>query len=322
MSAVIISAFIIGGILVYSTLNSGGTSTIQPNCPARTSPTFVWLFGYEGKLGFMPSYQLGLSQTDVLSAVSKVSNTVGARNLILVRVVDESDGSVSPKNYSGVQAFVSQLKSYAIGVWGRISLQKFNMTSTPSIFDEVSRMIGVFGLNGVWFDGAPSYYSTIGSKTFGGMMETLAKIYPNDTWGLNQSGSPVLAPQAGADWPSVTYVFPSVAYGSTGSISTSRVAALMGYFGSNVVMHLDADVTDPKEPMSLFADLGSQAEANDLLTLVQEANAGGYHFLYPLFGGATSATSQYRGSIYNSLSTGTYARGTFPSMLNIMQACG
>lgn len=292
------------------------------NLPAGNSgTTYARFYGYVGNT-FDPQSQLALSATTVLRAASQLSTAAGGPgNLALVSVVDETQGQVvSPKLYATIEGYVAELHKYAGTLYGRIDLYQFNMTSNPSIYQELGKYVGTLGLNGAWFDHAVLYYEAIGQTKFNAMMQELISLYPHAHFILNHcSAATIITPLAGTTWASNTLVSPTVNPSSYDKVSLKLISQFNAVWPGAVLLHLDAYAKDPSEPMGIFADQTSATEITAASYLVSTGFANGYSFLYPVLGGWTSASSMYGGKLYNGLSQGTFSRGTLPGFLKLIQ---
>src|SRR5437667_1926643 len=135
---------------------SSAASTFDPSKPI----TFVWFFGYLGGR-FLPADQLNLNPEDLIDTASSLSARVaGNSNLALVTVVAEP-GPIPSSLYPAVTSYVASLHQYAPLAIGRLDLNRYNVTSSPTVYDEVAKFLTTFNLDRVAFDHAISYYTSV-----------------------------------------------------------------------------------------------------------------------------------------------------------------
>jgi hypothetical protein len=153
------------------------------------------------------------------------------------------------------------------------------------------------------------------------MMQELVSMYPHARFILNHcSIASIITPLTGTTWASNTLVSPTVNPNSYENVSLKAISELSAVWPGSVLLHLDAHAKDPSEPMGVFAEQTSATEISAASYLVSMGIANGYSFLYPVLGAWTCACSAFKGSLYNSLEEGTFARDTLSSFLQIMQA--
>ena len=290
------------------------TTTFDPSKPI----TFAWLFGYLGK-HFIPTNQLNLTREDLIETASTLSTQLaGHSNLALVTAVAEP-GPIPSSLYPAVTSYVASLHQYAPLVIGRLDLNRYNVTSSPTVYDELAKYVTTFNLDGVLFDHAIIYYSSVGQGAFNDMMEKMHDLYPNVYFILNDARAAPLLPTAGTTWANQTYISPSVSLNSYDAVNYDAIVNLNQVWNGRVLLHLDAYAKVPGEPMGVFADQSNETEISAVQDLVNNGTIYNYRFLYPIVGGWTFVNSTYGGTLYNSLSKGNYARGTFPSFMQTMQ---
>jgi len=297
----------------------------QPVHAQPTSPTFVWYFGYVGNT-FYPQSQLGVSPQALISEASSISAAVGPSNLRLVSAIDEIQGRhVSQAMMPTEKAYVDSLRRYASVVYGRIDMQHFNMTSSPTIYAKVAEYASQLDLNGVWFDHAIVYYNVVGQAQFNSMMQTLSSTNPSFQFILNNAATNqgYITPLPGDTWAANTYICPSVKTGTFNTVNLAQVATFNSLYPNRVLIHWDAYAQSSPEPMGLFANQPASTEISAVRTLAHQGvypsvSSQRYLLLYPVIGAWTSAVSTYQGTLYNSLSIGTYSRGTAASMVSVM----
>jgi hypothetical protein len=307
-------------ILCAPAITNGMTT---PNAPS-TSVRFAWLFGYDGD-SFVPQVQLGLSQSTVLGAVAQISSAVGGKsNLDLVSVVDESPGQIIQTSmYPTVSAYVSSLHQYAQSLFGRIDLAEFNQTSAASVYGQVGKYVVALGLDGIFFDHAAAYYKAVGQDQFNAMMQNLTTSYPAAKFILNNANAAtVIVPVSGNSWAANSYVSPSVDSNSYDQFSVKLIGQMSAVWPERVILHLDSWALRPAEPMGVFAKQSSKTEESAVSYMASTGLSNDFYLLYPVLGAWTCSCSNYKGTLYNSLAVGTYARGTITSFIHTMQQDG
>jgi hypothetical protein len=290
-----------------------------------TTPTFVWYFGFVGDT-FYPQTQLGLSPKSLITEASSISASVGAANLRLVAAIDEIPGkTISTAMIPTEKGYVDSLRKYSSFVYGRLDLQQFNLTSSPTIYAEVAKYANQLDLNGAWFDHAILYYNTVGQAKFNAMMQALSSANPSFGYILNNAAAKqgYIAPSTGTTWAANTYICPSVKSGTFDTIDLAQISTLNRLFPGHVLVHWDAYAKSSPEPMGLFANQPASAELSTVRALTHQgvypANPSyRYLLLYPIIGAWTFSGSTYKGTLYNSLSSGAYARGTATGLVAIM----
>jgi hypothetical protein len=245
--------------------------------------------------------------------------------------------------------FVSSLSNYASGLCARLDFQEFNTTvyKQKSIFTEVSNFVKKLGVNCFWFDHAPNLYNIMGQNAFNHMMQQLYKTnhsvvyFMNDAVGCpatvkcpSGSAYPWITPLKNDTWQKQTYISPSVVAKSYEKLSPKTMLALDAIWmcsscktkGKGMILHWDAYSQVSTEPMGLFANQSSASEQSVLQTLTNEGMGPNYHYyvMYPILGAATyngtlnGSSTNYQGTLYNSLSVGNFARGTSTQFATIM----
>jgi len=286
--------------------------SLRVNATSATGPTFVWYFGYVGN-SFYPQSELGITPAQMIMEAAQLSNAVGYSNLRFVSVVSEFAGQdVTPAMYPTIESYVSSLRSYASVVYGRIDLSDFNLKTTPSIYAKVAEYVQL-GLNGIWLDGAIGYYDKVGGAKFNTMMQNIAELYPSLNFILNNAPANLGIVTPTGSWSSKAYISPSVTKGTYDMVSASTVASMNALYPGRVLVHFDAFGQVETEPMGLFADKSAAIEEGTV-----KAIASQYLLLYPVLGAWTYDGSPYRGTLYNSLPYGGYARDTVGSFVSVM----
>jgi hypothetical protein len=139
---------------------------------------------------FYPQSQLGLSPQSLVSEASSISASVGPANLRLVFAIDEVQGGIiSQAMIPTEKSYVDSLRAYASVVYGRIDLEMFNMTSSPTVYAKVAEYVNQLGLNGIWLNHAIVYYDAVGQMEFNTMMQTLSDSYPSLSFLLNNAAT-------------------------------------------------------------------------------------------------------------------------------------
>jgi hypothetical protein len=300
---------------------SGTSSTTPCSTPAR--PVFVWFFGYVGDY-FYPLTNNSVTPSQMISAAASISSAVGASNLRIVSAVDIEPGhNVQPQMISTIASYVSSLRQYASVVYGRIDMLQFK--NYTSLSNETSLFVNQLHLNGIFFDLGPVLYSRMGQTAFNNMMQELTNKYPNLCYLFNQS-SPTLIHATGS-WASNAYFSPTVNPGSLTRISLSKIQTLNSMYPGRVVIHYDSNaLLGTPEPMAYFADASAANEQTAISTLASQGynyykqnSADRFNLLYPVFGAWTATTSQYKGTLYNGLTIGTFSRSTISAFTTIMK---
>lgn len=290
-----------------------------------SSPTFVWFYGYVGG-NFFPTTELGITRAQVLHEASKLSDQIGFSNLRLVTVVDTT--TTNEANFTSIpeiKDYVDSLRTYASVVYGRIDLLYFNTTSSPSVYQLVKKYVDKMDLNGIWFDQAAVYYSSVGRTYFNSMMQNLTDSHPTLNFILNNAASnyAVIQPEQKDTWQSNTYISPTVTQGSYDSVNLTLISEMYAAYPGRVLVHFDASFTLPAEPMGIFADQTSKVETSAISILAEQGanpveQSESYRLLYPILGSWTYLGSNYSGTIYNSLNIGAYDRQTARSFISVM----
>jgi hypothetical protein len=287
-------------------------------------PVFVWMFGYIGDT-FWPLANQSITPQQTISLAANLSAKVGAANLRLVNPVDvEQLHNVHPQMIPTVKAYVDSLKQYASVLYGRIDLLQFNTTS--KLYPEISMFVTQLDLNGVFFDYAPVLYNRIGQTAFNQMIQNLSDSFPGLNYVMNEAAKSnnYITPLVGTTWGANTYVMPTVSGTYTFSgVSLSRVAALNKIYSGRVLLHYDANAELKGATMCIFASQTASNEISALRTLAYRgahptSSQYAYRFLYPVLGAWTYEGGQYRGTLYNSLTIGTYNRSTISAFTSIM----
>lgn len=307
---------------------------------SSSGPMFVWFFGYAGGT-FYPQTELGITPTQMISAASSMSSAVGSNTeLRFVAAINQLPGSASTViNWSNatlvseLQQYVSSLDQYG-QVYGRIDLEQFNWTGTTTAYEEVSFYYNDLGISGVWFDHAAVLYGS-NETAFNSMMQNLTQAFPNLIFILNQStksktGGQIIQPSSGMTWNQETYISPSVLINTYNE--APQVSMMKEYnqiYPGRVLLHFDSYAQTKDEPMGIFAEQSTKVEETTIQNLAsqgasQASESAGFSLLYPVLGAwtyngkLTAADVDYKGTLYNSLSIGTYARSTSSSFISTM----
>ena len=275
------------------------------------------MFGYVGNT-FYPQKQLDLSPTSVIGVAQRLAGDFGSSRLRIVSAVNEIQGQkISPTNYAEIRGYVDALRKYAGVVYGRVDLDLFNLTTLPSIYDEVGVYVNQLGLNGIWFDHAVVYDSSIGNAEFNSMMQNLTDAYPHLQYILNNAATHrgYVTPLSGDTWQSKAYVSPSVSVGSYSKVNATTIEQLNKVFPGRVLVHFDANAQVRNEPMGLFANAGRKEEVASFTAVWDGGASGGYTTLIPVIGAWTNGRSAYQGTLYNALAKGNYHRGTLSAFV-------
>jgi len=292
---------------------SSAAPTFDPSKPI----TFVWFFGYLGG-HFFPADQLSLTPEDLINTASSLSTRVGGSgNLALVTAVAEPR-TIPSTAYPAVTSYVASLHQYAPLVLGRLDLNRYNATSSPTVYDEMAKFVTTFNLNGVFFDHAIIYYTSVGQAAFNDMMQQLHNLYPSIYFILNDARASPLLPSSGTTWADQAYISPSVSKDSYETVNYDAIVSLNQVWNGRVLLHLDAYAKVSGQPMGVFADQSNTTEISAVQHLVNNGTVYNYRFLYPVIGGWTFVNSTYGGTLYNSLPKGNYARGTLSSFMQTM----
>lgn len=295
----------------------GSVSASSPTMPPSTT-RWVWLVGYSGD-NFKPSVQLGLSPSAVINVVSQMSAAVGKSNLALVSVIGVAHGSLIQTSFiPTLQSYVATLHQYAAYTIGRIGLGDFNQTTNPSISTVLSQFATI-GVDGVWIDQVGGYYKNFGQTAFNNLMQTLANQEPNFIWLVNMGGGTVALPLPGYAWANHAYALPSPVKGSYDKISLAKIATMNLNYPGRVILHFDSDAWNSGAPMGVFANQTSEYQTHIVQNLTKLGLSSSFSMLFPVLGANTCHCSMYNGSLYNSLSTGTYARSTYSDYIATMQ---
>lgn len=341
-NAVLLAAVFCCSYLVASSLLPGivgivpfaSTGSSSSGSETVSEPVYAWLFGYVGNT-FYPTLQLNLSQQTMINTAKTLGDRFGKDNLVLLPAVDEiksPGGQVNLSMIPTIKSYISSLKQYASRVYGRLNFIEFNLTGPNTVYNQSALYISELGLNGIWFDNAAFYYQMVGGQKFNQMMQNLTEMFPGAEFILNgligQYG--YVVPLSGYTWVSHTLISPTPPLNSL-TINENQVEEYYSLFPGHVLGHLDAAGPPPEgkagEPMSIFANLSSSEEIS---TLESFAASGArpelanetFSTLFPVIGAWTYNGSlggvDYYGTLYNSLSTGGYARDTFPTFERIM----
>jgi hypothetical protein len=312
------------GALVFmfaASMQLGSQSSFAKTSPGPKVPVFVWLFGYTGDT-FFPQTQLGVSVAQTVSIAQTVSSAVGASNLRLVGVVGEEPGeNIQSSNISTIAAYVSSLKPYASVIYGRLDMEEFNFTSSTSLISQVSLYVNQLGLNGIWIDHGPNEWAAVGSSTFNSGMQAIVNEFPTLNIIMNQAvvKGGYITPASGDTWGQQTWISPSLVSNTYNQVNLNTISALNAIYPNRVVLHFDANAQVPTEPMGLFANQAASVEKQTIRSLKSDAKSNNFDLVFPLIGAATEASSTYNGTLYNSLSTGTYDRGTETAFISMMK---
>jgi hypothetical protein len=309
----------LGQTLAFSTVQSPASSTTS------SGPVFVWMFGYVGDT-FWPQANQSITPQETIQLAANLSAAVGASNLRIVNPVDVEPGhNIQSAYISTIASYVASLKQYASVVYGRIDMTQFNTTAT--IYPEVSMYVNQLGLNGVFFDLAPILYQRIGQSAFNNIIQNLSSSFPGLNYVMNEAANSndYITPLHGTTWGANTYVMPTVSSGSYtfSGVSLSKIAALNKIYPGRVLLHYDSNAQLKGDPMGVFADQTTSSEISAVTTLAEKGAHPSqtqyrYNFLYPVLGAWTYVGSEYQGTLYNSLTFGTYDRGTIYSLTSIM----
>jgi hypothetical protein len=295
--------------------NGAVSSYASNSAPSVNKPVFVWMFGYTGD-AFYPQSQLGLSPAQTISIAQQISAKVGKDNLRIVSSVGLEGGGVGSGSIATEKNYVSTLKQYASVVYGRVDMQDYE----NNLVSAVSVLVRSIGVNGLWFDEGPKLWAAKGSGWFNSQMQNLENTYPGLNIIMNQAlvDGGYIKPAAGDSWGSHTYISPSVGSGGCCSVDMSEINALNSIYPGRVLLHFDAFAKVPTEPMGIFANQQSGTETSEIRSL--SSSSHNYDFLFPVLGAWTYYKSQYKGTMYNSMSMGSHSRGTFSSFLSDMSS--
>jgi hypothetical protein len=319
---------------LFASTSSIGVSIVHSEASTPSVQVFVWFFGYVGD-SFYPQTTLGITQQEMLSAAANMQQALGpSRTLVFVSAVNQLSGqSINWKNsaaVSQIRNYVKNLSQYGL-VYGRVDLNQFGYDTKTTVYKEVSILNNTLGLSGFWLDHAAVSYEN-NETEFNMMMQNLTTSFPNLTFILNQSTGVkkvgVIHPSSSSmTWNDSTYISPTVPINSYNTApSKSNLQEFNKYFQGHVLLHYDSYSQQAHEPMGIFADQNSTNERSALLQLAQKGFKGqsqkptaGYSLLYPILGAWTYGKSQYSGTLYNSLSIGTYSRSTISNFTSIMK---
>jgi hypothetical protein len=265
----------------------------------------------------------------MINIAKNLSETFGKNNLVLLTSVDEilgQGGTISKSMIPTIKSYVSELHVYASAIYGRLDFNQFNLTSPISIDSQLSLYIDTLHLNGVWFDNSIHYYQVIGAVSFNKMMQKLTTQFSNATFILNHTDKyGNIIELRGYNWETNTYITPS----TVGSlvVNQKEIEELNLGFPGHVLLHLDADgptpLGNPNEAMSLFGNLNNTKEVSKLYKLAYNATHceftnESYSMIFPVIGSWDFINSTFDGVLYNSISTGNFARSTFGSFEQII----
>ena len=308
--------------MLAGTVQLGAQSVFAAKTPAAKTPVFVWMFGYTGD-SFYPQTELGLSTAQTVSVANTISSAVGGSSVLrLVGVVGEEPGQNIQSSYiSTIAAYVSSLKPYAAILYGRLDMEEFNFTSSTTLLSQVSLYVNQLGLNGIWLDHGPNEWAAVGSSTFNSGMQAIINDFPTLNIIMNQAvvKNGYITPAKGDTWGKNTYISPSLVSNTYNQISLSEIKALNAIYPNRVLLHFDASAQVSTEPMGLFANQKASVEESTIKTLANDAKANHFNLVFPILGAETEASSTYAGTIYNSLTMGTYSRGTETSFITTMK---
>lgn len=321
---IVAALFVFPAVLSQSAALTSQVSTAASGS-SSPGPVFVWMFGYVGDT-FWPQANQSITPAETIQLAANLSEAVGAQNLRIVNPVDVEPGhNIQSAYYSTIASYVSSLKQYSSIVYGRLSMEQF--TNLSSIYPQVSMFVNQLGLNGVFFDFAPILYSQIGQTAYNQIIQNLSSSFPGLNFLMNEAAksSNYITPLSGDTWGAYTYVMPTVASGSYtfSGVSLSRIAALNKIYPGRVLLHYDANAQLKGDPMGVFADQTATNEISAVTTLAEKgadpsSSQYAYRFLYPVLGAWTYEGSIYEGTLYNSLTFGTYNRSTIYSLTSIM----
>lgn len=332
-------AIVLGALVLFSSgVNFAGATSYASR--ATDSPVFVWFFGYVGG-SFYPTTELGISEQQMISEAATLSSSVGSTtSLRFIAAVDQLPGNAATvinwKNASQVadlQSYVKSLSAYG-QVYARIDLEEFNWSSSSTVYQQVANLYNELGVAGVWFDHAAVLYGSDESE-FNTMMQNLTTSFPSLVFILNQSTRSktdglIIEPSTGMTWNDTTYISPSVIVGTYNKApTTTLLKQYNSVYPGRVLLHFDSYSQARDEPMGIFAEQKSSAEMTAIESLAkqgisQSSENAGYTLLFPIIGGWTyegtlaSGDINYHGTLYNSLTIGTYERATASGIISAM----
>ncbi len=333
--------------------NSPANQNLGNNASLPTSPrVYFWVFGYVGNT-FYPQTELNISQSTMINTAKNLSETFGKGRVVLLTAVDEipePGGNINKSMVPTIRTYVKTLKQYAGAVWGRLDFYQFNLTESSfgncipwyncPIYNQSRLMIDKLGLDGIWFDQASAFNNAVGNVTFNWVMQNLTKMFPSAKFIINETAGTKLGYVSelrnhGFTWENETYASPSPPQKSL-KLSQTQTQIVYNLFPGHLIAHLDAEGppiigSNPDEPMSIFADISNKREFSTLATLVyngthpQYANES-YSMVCPLIGSWTfNGTAyhthgrDYKGTLYNALPTGIFARRALKGFIKIME---
>ncbi len=321
-------------------VNPVASSQAYSQAPS-SAPIFVWFFGYVGSV-FYPQKNLSITPQQMISAAASMSLALrSTTRLRFVSAVNQVQlQTINWKN----STLVAQIRNYVGNLsrfgqaYGRIDLEQFNYTSKTTVYKEVSLFNDSLGLGGLWLDHAAVLYGNTNSSQskFNSMMQNLTIAFPKLVFILNQSqrtktGGKIITPNPGTTWNETTYISPSVRLNTyNGTPGPNALEEFNTYYKGHVLLHFDSFAQKKNEPMGIFAEQNATIEEQAIKTLASEgvrwANQSkpyGFSLLFPILGawtynGALGGGTNYHGTLYNSLSVGTYARFTLANFTGTM----
>lgn len=243
--------------------------------------------------------------------------------------VDQENGhNINSSYIPTIKAYVSSLRPYSSVIYGRINLEQYNFTSSPSLYDEAALYVNQLGLNGIWFDHAPVLYNDSGKDAFNWYMQNLTTAFPQLNYLVDQSanfGTTYVTPLNNDTWGQTTYITPTTNQSTDNALNWGKIEALNAIYPGRVVVHYDAFAGDNMTPMSYFSVQSSSQEISAVSTLVREGafpSSGNraFSFIFPIIGAWTDGSSTYNGTLYNSLNSGdgNFPRSTYNNFTSAM----
>jgi hypothetical protein len=99
----------------------------------------------------------------------------------------------------------------------------------------------------------------------------------------------------------------------------STINSLNAIYPGRVLLHFDAFASVSTEPMGLFANQKASVEETTIKNLASLAVKNHFDLIFPVIGAWTYSGSIYGGTLYNSLSKGTFARNTETNFIGVMK---
>jgi hypothetical protein len=315
-------AFVGALVFLFAASLQLGSQSAFATTSASKEPVFVWVFGYTGD-SFFPQTELGITTSQTVSIAKTLSSDVGgSSSLRLIGVVGEEPGeNIQSGSISTIAAYVSSLKPYASVLYGRLDMEEFNFTSSTTLISQVSLYVNQLGLNGIWIDHGPNEWAAVGSTKFNEGMQAIISEFPTLNIIMNQAVTKngYITPAKGDTWGKNTWISPSLVSNTYNQVDLSEIKALNGIYPNRVLLHFDASANVNTEPMGLFANQKVSVEESTMKTLVSDGKSHNFDLVFPIIGAETEASSMYAGTLYNSLTTGTYDRGTETSFISLMK---